>query len=86
MNGTSKINGEYPAELTFKSIFKSDPSVPDKIAAAFEEFGISFLIGARESSNGKFISYTITAKFPAEKILTGICDSLSKIDGFMMLF
>ena len=43
-------------------------------------------VTAKESSGGKFISYTVTGIFPSEENLNTICTQITMIEGFMSLF
>ena len=76
---------EYPAEITFKTIF----SRSDDIDAAIDEIliarGVAGSVTCAESRNGKFLSYTITAEFESETLLQNICGAISSITGFIMM-
>lgn len=76
----------YPAELVFKSVFKNSGDVLLEIEAVLTELGIDAAIRMRESGKSKFISYTIRAVFSSDDELKCVCDRISSISGFMMMF
>lgn len=84
MNQEKKI--DFPAGITFKSIFKKGPDTGNSIESILSEYNINGQITSKESRTGKFISYTITAEFPSNKILITICGRISKLEGFMSMF
>jgi putative lipoic acid-binding regulatory protein len=87
MNSGQEKNIEFPAELTFKAIFRNNPHTGDSIKNIVLEQGASNLILEKKaSSNGNFISYTITAEFPSNETLNRICSMVSGLEGFMTLF
>jgi putative lipoic acid-binding regulatory protein len=75
----------YPAEITFKSVFSRHPELHEIVIAILEEHGVSGNVSHKPSRNNKFISYTITAEFGSESHLAEVCDSLSAVQGFIML-
>jgi putative lipoic acid-binding regulatory protein len=77
---------EYPAEITFKSVFKNNPEISDIIEALLAEHGVAGRITFRESRRNKFVSYTIIAEFESESSLNEICVRISTLEGFIMLF
>jgi putative lipoic acid-binding regulatory protein len=76
----------YPAEITFKVIFKDYPSTLDSIKGILSKEEIEGFISITPSKNSKFISYTITAVFPSEECLNNICNEISAIAGYMTMF
>jgi putative lipoic acid-binding regulatory protein len=87
MNTDQQKEIDYPAELTFKAIFRNNPHTGDSIKNIVLEQGAKNLaLENKASSNGKFISYTITAEFPSNKTLNSICSMVSELEGFMTLF
>lgn len=76
---------EYPAEITFKSVFTHDPELFSVIAALLAEHGVNGQITHRHSKNSTFISFTITADFQSEEHLNEVCSSISAIRGFIMM-
>lgn len=76
----------YPAECTFKAVFRSSEKTEELIAAVLEGQNIRATINRRASSNGKFISYTITGEFPSREMLHETCQQVSKLQGYMTLF
>lgn len=84
-NGTKKeIN--YPAELIFKSIFRNRPFTMDSIRNILAECLVAGDVVHKESSGGKFISYTVTAVFPSEDALNSICSKITTLEGYMSMF
>ncbi len=76
---------DYPAEITFKSIFMHQPDLCEIIEAVLVEYGVYGRITHKPSRNGKFISYTITAEFGSESHLDEICTRISSLQGFVMM-
>lgn len=84
-NGTKKeIN--YPAEIVFKSIFRNSPFTLESIRSILSESEVTGKVVHRESSGGKFISYTVTAVFPSEDLLFSICSKITTLEGYMSMF
>jgi len=77
---------EYPAEMSFKSIFRNRFHTLESIKSILSESDIGANIESRESRNGKFISFTITARFSSEDELQNLCSKISSLEGFMTLF
>ncbi len=77
---------DYPAEITFKSVFMNKPETSDIIEALLAEHGVDGKITFRESRKNKFVSYTIIAEFESESSLNEICVRISALEGFIMLF
>lgn len=75
----------YPAEITFKSIFRFNSNIVENIEMILAENGISGAVSNRVSRKNTFISYTISAEFSSEKILHDTCHKISIIKGFMMM-
>lgn len=82
---TMKKKIVYPAEITVKSIFSLHPDLHEIVIAILEEHGVAGNVSHKPSRNSKFISYTITAEFESELHLSAMCDSLSAVQGFIML-
>jgi len=76
----------FPAEITFKSIFVNRSCLPESILGILSDCSIQGDIQAKESRNGKFISFTVTALFSSKETLDRICTSISTLDGFIMMF
>ena len=76
---------DYPAEITFKSVFSrtedTDAAIDDILAGG----GIAGSVTRAESKNGKYMSYTITAEFESEDHLQATCKSISTLTGFIMM-
>lgn len=84
-NGTKKeIN--YPAEIIFKSIFRNRPYTMESIRNILAESLVAGEVVHKESSGGKFISYTVTAVFPSEDSLNSICSKITTLEGYMSMF
>jgi putative lipoic acid-binding regulatory protein len=78
-----KIN--YPAEITFKSVFADHPELHEMVIAILVEQGVAGNVSHKPSRNNKYISYTISAEFGSESHLSEVCDRLSAVQGFIML-
>ena len=76
----------YPAEIIFKAIFRQKDYTDISIKNILSGSSINGRIEYKQSKEKKFISYTITGIFPSEKILTGVCNKISTLDGYMTLF
>lgn len=85
-SGVTKKEIIYPAEIIFKSIFRNLPYTIDTIRNIVTEHAITCRVTSKESSGGKFISYTITATFESEEILNATCSKIVMIEGFMSMF
>ncbi len=77
---------DYPAELTFKSVFRKGNHIINSLYEVLDSCNIKGTIAQKESSGGKFISFTLTAVFPSDEMLKNICDKIASIDGFMTMF
>ncbi|HOT46785.1 MAG TPA: DUF493 family protein [Spirochaetota bacterium] len=75
----------YPAEITFKSVFLLNPDLHEIISAVLVEHGIEGEVRHKPSRNSKFISYTITAEFSSESHLHDVCTKIAAIQGFIMM-
>lgn len=84
-NGTKK-EIIYPAEIVFKSIFRNRPYTMDSIRNILSESSVAGNVAHKESSGGKFISYTVTAVFPSEDMLNSICSKITTLEGYMSMF
>jgi putative lipoic acid-binding regulatory protein len=76
---------EYPAEITFKSVFNHDPGLFSLIADILATHGVNGQITHKHSKNSTFISFTITADFQSEEHLNQVCCSISAVRGFIMM-
>lgn len=85
-SGTVKKEIIYPAEIIYKAVFRNMPYTMDIIRNIVHEHADCVSVTARESSGGKFISYTITATFQSEEKLNSSCNQITMTEGFMMLF
>ena len=85
-SGVTKKEIIYPAEIVFKAVFRNRPYILDTIKNIVSENTTDGKVTSRESSGGKFISYTITATFTSEDILNATCSSIVMIEGFMSMF
>jgi putative lipoic acid-binding regulatory protein len=87
MNENQQKEIDYPAELTVKAIFRNSFHTGDSIRNILLEQGAANItLEKKASSNGNFISYTITAEFPSKDVLNSICSMISGVEGFMTLF
>lgn len=85
-SGVTKKEILYPAEIVYKAVFRNMPYTMDTIKNIIHEHADSVSVTAKESSEGKFISYTITAVFESEERLNSSCTHITTLEGFMMLF
>lgn len=85
-SGTNKKEILYPAEIVFKAVFRNRPYTIETIKNIVHEHAVNATVTSRESSGGKFISYTITATFHSEDKLNTSCSSITMIEGFMSMF
>jgi len=76
----------YPAELTFKCIFRNVPYTPESIKNILIEKELKHSLTERSSNGSKFISYTITAEFQTENDLNTICSHIASLEGYMTMF
>lgn len=75
----------YPAEITFKSVFLLNPELHEIISGVLVEHSIGGEVSHKPSRNSKFISYTITAEFSSESHLNEVCAKIAAIQGFIMM-
>jgi len=85
-SGLNKKEVNYPADVVFKAIFRNKEFTHETLQVLLSENGINGNVDYRESSTGKFISYTITGNYPSEDILNSICTKVTMVEGFMSLF
>jgi putative lipoic acid-binding regulatory protein len=85
-SGTTKKEILYPAEIIFKAVFRNLPYTMDTIKNIVHENAANGSVTSKESSGGKFISYTITATFHSEDNLNASCTKIAMIEGFMSMF
>lgn len=85
-SGTHKKEILYPSEIVYKAVFRNTPYIHDTIKNVIHEHGINVVVTAKESSGGKFISYTITAVFHSEDDLNASCTKVAMLEGFMSMF
>ncbi len=85
-SSTQKKEIIYPAEIVYKAVFRNMPYTMDTIRNVIHEHAVNGIVTAKESSGGKFISYTVTAVFHSEDDLNASCTKVSMIEGFMSMF
>jgi len=85
-SGTQKKEILYPAEIVYKAVFRNMPYTLDTIKTIVHEHADNVHVTSKESSGGKFISYTVTATFQTEERLNSSCTKITMTEGFMMLF
>jgi putative lipoic acid-binding regulatory protein len=85
-SGVTKKEIIYPAEIIFKAVFRNRPYTMDTIKNIISETATDGKVTSKESSGGKFISYTITATFASEDVLNATCSRIVMIEGFMSMF
>lgn len=84
-SSTPKKEILYPSEIIFKAVFRNRPYTMDTIKNIIHENADDGIVTSKESSEGKFISYTVTATFQSEEILNETCTKITMVEGFMML-
>ncbi len=77
---------DYPAEITFKCIFRTSSETLGSIHSVLNEHGIDAEISETESGKGKFISYTITAEYSDRDMLDNVCSGITTIENYMTMF
>jgi putative lipoic acid-binding regulatory protein len=77
---------EFPAAITFKVIFRNKPYILDSIKSVLNENEISGDVLLKESKEGNFMSYTISADFPDNETLESVCSKISSLTGYMTMF
>ena len=85
-SGSAKKEIIYPAEIIFKAVFRNAPYTMDTIKNIVHEHSINGNVTSKQSSGGKFISYTITSTFHSEDSLNSACTKITMVDGFMSMF
>ncbi|MCL1865693.1 MAG: DUF493 domain-containing protein [Spirochaetes bacterium] len=85
-SGSAKKEIPYPAEMVFKVVFRNAPYTIDIIRNIVHEHSSNGNVTSKESSGGKFISYTITSTFDSADSLNTACSKITMIDGFMSMF
>jgi putative lipoic acid-binding regulatory protein len=85
-NSNNKKEIIYPAEIEYKAVFRNMPHTMDTIRNVVHEHSVNGVVTSKESSGGKFISYTITATFSSEEALFDSCTKVKMIEGFMSMF
>lgn len=86
MNCRNEREIEYPAELIIKAVFRTGSHHPDSIRFILAEMDIDSTIASKESSGGRFTSYTVTAVYRSSEELDIVCRKISGLEGFMTLF
>jgi putative lipoic acid-binding regulatory protein len=85
IRGSMKKEINYPAEITFKSVFSHNPELHEIITTILIEHGVEGQVSHKPSKNSKFISFTITAEFKSESHLNDVCTRIATIRGFIMM-
>jgi hypothetical protein len=84
--GSERGLPDFPTEVVFKAVFRNKPYTIETLKSVCREAGIDAIVSDRESRNGTFISYTITAVFPSEEVLKAVCSRVGAIEGFYTMF
>ncbi len=82
----NKKDVKYPSEVMFKAIFRNREYILESIKNILADKNIQGDVKAKESKNGKFVSYTVNGLFSSEDELNSICTSITMVDGFMSMF
>lgn len=77
---------DFPVEITFKVICRNMPDLQCMIRNLIDEHRVQPEISERESREGRFISFTITALFPSEEVLNSICSRIASLNGVLTMF
>jgi len=78
---------KFPADIVFKAIIRSGvPFTMETIKSILAEKELHALVSTKESRNGKFVSYTVSARFPSNDCLMTVCAGIASLEGFMTLF
>lgn len=77
---------DFPTECTFKAVFRSREETETSIRHLLNEKNLKGSIAGKKSKNGKFISYTVIARYDTEDQLQEICREVSALQGYMTLF
>ncbi|MBP7603462.1 MAG: DUF493 domain-containing protein [Spirochaetes bacterium] len=77
---------DFPTEVTFKAVYRFSPHLMETLKNALHEQGLNAAVSGRPSSGGKFVSYTVTARFESEERLDAVCGVVAAIEGFMTMF
>jgi len=85
-NSNNKKIIDYPAEIIFKAVFRNRPYTKESIKTILHENERSGSVTGKESSGGKFISYTVTSVMDSEDQLNKICTEVTMLEGFMSMF
>jgi len=77
---------EFPTEVTFKAVFRNRPYTMETLKNLCGEAGLDAVVIGKESRNGNFISFTVTAVFPDETTLKNLCGTVGTLEGFYTMF
>jgi hypothetical protein len=77
---------EFPADITFKAVYRNLPFILDVVRNIFSENGITPRIETKMSRTSKYISFTFTAHFQSEVQLNKVCGDISGVEGFTTMF
>lgn len=85
---TAMSPDEFPADIVFKAIIRNSPTsfTLETIKSILAERELRAAVTMKESSNGTFISYTVSARFQSNDVLMSVCADISSLEGFMTLF
>ena len=77
---------DFSSEITFKSIFRNNNCRLEDLDNILREYKIKGEVTKKESSSGKFCSYSISAVFPSDEVLKDICEQVASLEDFMTMF
>ncbi len=86
MDKKSTLPPDFPAEITFKAVFRERDRLREEIESILAEKGIDARLGEKRSAKNNFISFTVTATFPSEEMLQLVCSRIGALEGFRMMF
>lgn len=76
---------DFPKEITFKAVFRSEVNPKEILVSRLTEKQLRHELAERPSSKGNFVSFTLTASFESDDHLDDICTTIKSIEGFMMM-
>jgi len=83
---SNQKNIDYPSEVIFKAIFRNSSHTMIGIKSILSENEIDAEVTSKESSGGKFISYTVKGIFPSDESVQSICKKIQTLEGYMSMF
>lgn len=82
---TEESKDEFPREITFKAVYRTENNCKPKIEECMESYKLKYTLAEIPSSKKKFTSFTVGSFYQSEEELNTVCQSLAEIKGFMMM-